>query len=66
MDKLPTCDICGRSEKDLQRQILGGSLQIERDEDVLWICAECKSSVRSEPLGSADDDHLDARLKELV
>ncbi len=66
MDKLPTCDICGRSENDLPSQNTGGSLQIERDEEGLHICNECKTSVISDPLGSADNGHLDDRLKELV
>ena len=63
---MPTCDFCGRSEKDLQRQIPGGSLQIEKDEDGLWICGECKATIISEPIEAADGDQLDARLKELV
>lgn len=66
MDKLANCDICGRSEKDLQPASPGGSLQIERDEDGLWICGECRTNMTGAPTGSADEDLLDDRLKGLV
>jgi hypothetical protein len=66
MDKLPNCDICGRSETDPQRQSPRSSFQLERDEDGLRICDECRVNLSSAPTGSADEDQLDDRLKELV
>ena len=61
-----TCDICVRAEKDLQEQNPRSSFQLERDEDGLWICAECRANMTSAPTGSADDDQLNDKLKELV
>lgn len=61
-----TCDICVRAEKDLQEQNPRSSFQLERDEDGLWICGECRANMTSAPTGSADDDQLNDKLKELV
>ena len=66
MDKLPACDICGRSENELQNQNTGGSLQVERDKDGLWICGDCNASIISEPIETAAGDNLDDKLMELV
>jgi hypothetical protein len=66
MRKLATCDFCGRSERDLQRQTEGGSHEIEIDEDGLSTCGECKARLIGAPLGSTDEDEQDDRIRALI
>ena len=68
MDKIPVCDICGRSGSiDPSRQRKGRRV-IEMDEDDLWICQECQARLTSKPVGSEDekDGELDEKLTALV
>jgi len=67
MDKIPVCDICGRSgsiypSRQQDRRI------IEMDEDGLWICQECRARLTTKPVGSEDekDGELDEKLIALV
>ena len=66
MDKLGTCDFCGRSEKELQGQPQGSSHKFEIDEDGLWICGACKARLIGVPLGNVDEYENDERIRELI
>ncbi|MFC1922096.1 hypothetical protein ACFLY4_02315 [Chloroflexota bacterium] len=65
-DKLETCDFCGRSEKEFLRRAQGTSNKFEIDEDGLWECGECLAGIISKPLGSADEDVNDERIRKLI
>jgi hypothetical protein len=67
MDKFPVCDFCGRPETRFQYQNLDGQLELEMDEDGLWVCSECKARLISKPTGDVDDDsELDEKIKALI
>ena len=56
MEKLPTCDLCGRPGKELQRETLGNPLNLEMDHDALWVCSEHRARLDGEPMGHAEED----------
>lgn len=63
---MATCDICGRSEFEIQHQAQYSSQKIEIDEDGLWICGECKAGLTEVPLGNEYEGEQDDRIRELA
>jgi hypothetical protein len=63
---MATCDICGRSEFEIQHQAQYSSRKIEIDEDGLWICGECKAGLTEVPLGNEYEGEQDDRIRELA
>ena len=66
MTELSTCDICGRSESDLQKDSSNKQLKLELNEDGLWICTNCQANLTMAPTSQGDEIEQDERIKELV
>jgi len=62
-----TCDICGRSETEVQpseRRLNKPFLHI--DGDGLWLCGTCQKRINSKPEGSEAQNGLVEALKRLI
>jgi hypothetical protein len=59
------CDICGRSASELPPQE-GDTPLLKMDEDGLWLCADCREIIKSEPLGEGGGGEIDEELKPLI
>ena len=60
-----SCDFCGRLEEAIpEPSIEEGKLIL--DADNLWVCYECRSNLKTHPVGKPDSPELDASLLTLV
>lgn len=68
MDRSPVCDFCGRPERMDQTLSPNDQGELERDEDGLWICSECKARIKDEPTGYMNEDgaELDEEIRSLI
>jgi hypothetical protein len=66
MSERRSCDICGRSEDRLSARNANDSLDLELDEDGLWICRDCRARLVTSPVGQTVAADLSDEIRALV
>lgn len=60
------CDFCGRFEHELPVSAHIKDPKLTIDEDGLWVCAECRPKLHTEPVGDGWDVELEDELMALI